>query len=101
MFPLPNGGALKLTIGEYFPPSKERVQPGVGLTPSLHCVATPHVGEVDPCIARAAAVARARATELAASTEPAAAGQQATTVASAPSPSGGGTPGSDKDDIGA
>lgn len=53
-FALPNGGALKLTIGEYLRPNMQRVEFGIGLQPDYHCVATPAAGQVDECMARAA-----------------------------------------------
>ena len=57
VYPLPNGGALKLTIGEYLTPKHEHIKHGVGLKPDLMCSATPQ-GERDPCLKRAATMAR-------------------------------------------
>jgi carboxyl-terminal processing protease len=53
VFPLPNGGALKLTIGEYVRPSKARVQRGVGLAPDRYCVDTPSASGMDACVEKA------------------------------------------------
>lgn len=62
VFPLPDGGALKLTIGEYMRPNKARVEPGVGLQPDVMCAATPHTGgaadESDECVNMAASLVR-------------------------------------------
>ena len=58
IFPLPNGGALKLTIGEYFTPKHERLTHGVGLQPDVTCAAAP--SDDDVCMTRAAGMARAR-----------------------------------------
>jgi len=52
-FSLRNGGLLKLTIGEYLRPNKQRVVKGVGLEPDLSCVATPSADYVDACMQRA------------------------------------------------
>ena len=61
VFPLPDGGALKLTIGEYVRPNQARVQGG-GLEPDLLCAASPAAAaspteESDPCISMAASLA--------------------------------------------
>ena len=61
VYPLPNGGALKLTIGEYLRPNKKPVQHGIGLEPDRACVATPAAGTTDTCMQRAARVAGSRA----------------------------------------
>ena len=47
VFPLPDGGELKLTIGEYLRPTKQHVRRGVGggIQPDLRCAATPWGGE--------------------------------------------------------
>ena len=59
VFPLPDGGELKLTIGEYLRPTKQHVRRGVGggIQPDLRCAATPWGGEgaaPDTCVRRAA-----------------------------------------------
>ena len=58
VFPLPNGGALKLTIGEYLTPRHEHITQGVGLQPDVACQAVPSDG--DACLTRAATMARSR-----------------------------------------
>ena len=52
VFPMPNGGALKLTIGEYLRPNKAKVEPGIGLLPDVHCDAG------DACVDVAASLVR-------------------------------------------
>ena len=58
VYPLPNGGALKLTIGEYLTPNQQHITHGVGLTPDVACAATPSNG--DACLTRAATMVRHR-----------------------------------------
>ena len=46
--PLPNGGALDLTVGEYFTPDGRNlggggVREGAGITPNVYALANPHV----------------------------------------------------------
>ena len=53
VFPMPNGGALKLTIGEYLTPHHASIEHGVGLMPDMQCRATPTPGTEDACITRA------------------------------------------------
>lgn len=54
---MPNGGALKLTIGEYLTPSHGQVLPGAGIQPDVPCTST-NGGTNDVCVARAAGMAR-------------------------------------------
>jgi carboxyl-terminal processing protease len=47
--PLPNGGALDITVGEYFTPSGRNlggggVREGAGINPNVHAVDNPHTG---------------------------------------------------------
>ena len=56
IFPMPNGGALKLTIGEYLTPLHDRISPGNGLRPEISCAATPTLGD-DECLTLAARLA--------------------------------------------
>lgn len=56
LFPMPNGGVLRLTIGEYLTPRHERVEPGVGLRPDVACAS--RMDEGDVCLQRAALLAR-------------------------------------------
>lgn len=58
VFPMPNGGALKLTIGEYLRPNRAKVEVGVGLQPDVRCVATPAEQHEDACVDVAASMAR-------------------------------------------
>lgn len=58
LFPMPNGGVLKLTIGEYLTPNHERVEPHVGLMPDVTCDKRAMQGEEDVCLERAARMAR-------------------------------------------
>ena len=55
VFPLANGGALKLTIGEFLRPNQKGLTHGVGIQPDRTCEATPRVlgGDVDACVERA------------------------------------------------
>ena len=64
-YALPNGGELKLTIGEYFRPNKQRVQT-VKLEPDISCADQPALpGAVDRCVRLAADLADATAEEAA------------------------------------
>ena len=63
VFPLPNGGALKLTIGEYFRPNQERIVRGTGLQPDIACVASPTAAVNDACIQHAARLVFSAANE--------------------------------------
>jgi len=47
--PLPNGGALDITVGEYFTPDGRNlggggVREGAGITPNVYAVDNPHTG---------------------------------------------------------
>ena len=57
IYPMPNGGALKLTIGEYYRPNHGRVHAGVGLQPDVKCVSGEYAAEEDVCVERAADLA--------------------------------------------
>ena len=63
VFPMPNGGALKLTVGEYMRPTLAPIEPGVGLEPDLPCLDTPRgaAEPVDACVDMAVSVVRGRA----------------------------------------
>ena len=56
VFPLANGGALKLTIGEFLRPNQKGLTHGVGIQPDRTCEATPMLlgANVDACVERAA-----------------------------------------------
>ena len=64
VFPMPNGGALKLTIGEFLTPSHGRIKPGVGLSPDAGCTTrvakTSAERATDVCVEKAAILARSR-----------------------------------------
>lgn len=62
--PLPNGGALKLTVGEYFTPNGRNlggggIKEGAGITPNV-MVAAPRVPGRDPALATALKVVAAK-----------------------------------------
>ena len=61
VFPLPNGGALKLTIGEYLRPTQQRIERGSGLRPDIMCTSTPNAADSDTCVERAAGLVAAAA----------------------------------------
>jgi carboxyl-terminal processing protease len=61
IMPLSNGGALDLTVGQYFLPSGRnlggaRVTQGSGLKPDVHAVDSPKTRKVDEALQRALAV---------------------------------------------
>ena len=58
IFPLPDGGALKLTIGEYRRPNMARVERGVGLQPDVTCAPSTPGSDGDACVKMAASLVR-------------------------------------------